>query len=649
MRFTPQILDDIRTRLTISEVVGRKVTWDKRKSQPGRGDFWACCPFHGEKSPSFHCDDRRGIYHCFGCGASGDHFKFLTETEGLSFPEAVERLAQDAGVTLPTADPGQAKLAAARKELADVTEIAAKFFHARFRAPEGREARDYASRRGLEPTTLALFRVGYAPAERDALKRHLLAEGVSEAMAVEAGLLIEPEGGRATYDRFRGRLMIPIADERGRVVAFGGRTLDPKGEPKYLNSPETPIFHKGSMLFNIHRARESAHKAGSIIVTEGYLDAIAVAQAGVENVVAALGTAFTEDHIHRLWRLAPEPIICFDGDRAGVAAAHRAMDRMLPLLKSGFSFNFCFLPDGKDPDDLVRSGGREAFLAEIAKSAPLSEMLWQREAAEARIDTPERKAALEARIDALIGQIKDERVARRYRLDMRVKLSELFWNHDRPARGGRPGSGGKPAPSSPVDLRQADDVELANIERILLGLCIENPELYERRIDEFARIELRGASLEDFKRELHRISVDFDDVSVSTFYGGVDERFYFVLNEIHGDETQLDTGGRMPRGHRLRERFPILKFHPSAVFVETCFDAMLERLSLRTLAEDIEAEISALTAAEDAEAALRIIELTRERGRRWEELGRREQELAEEAKIIRAAHGNRSPAQVLWG
>ncbi|SON56979.1 DNA primase [Hartmannibacter diazotrophicus] len=650
MRFSPQILDDIRARLPISDVVGRKVTWDKRKSQPGRGDFWACCPFHSEKSPSFHCDDRRGIYHCFGCGASGDHFKFLAETEGLSFPEAVERLAQDAGVALPVADPAEARRAAVRRTLSDVTEIAAVFFQSRLRAPEGRAAKDYIAKRGLEPVTVSKFRIGYAPNERDALKKHLAAEGVPEDLAIEAGLLIRPEDGRASYDRFRGRLMIPINDDRGRVIAFGGRTLDPEGTPKYLNSPETPIFHKGSMLFNLDKAREPAHKAGSVIVTEGYLDAIAVYQAGIENVVAALGTAFTEDHVHRLWRLAPEPVICFDGDKAGIAAAHRAIDRMLPVLKSGYSFNFCFLPNGQDPDELIRSGGREAFLAELQRAAPLSEVLWQRESSQARIDTPERKAALEARVDELVRQIKDERVARRYRLDLRVKLSELFWNHDRPQRGGRgtPSQAGGAAGQGTVDLRRDDETELANIERILLGLCIENPDLYERHIEDLVRLEMRVASLEEFKRALYRIAVDFDDASVSTFYGGLDGRFYFVLNEVHGDEQRLETGVVLPRGHRLRERLPILKFHPSPDFVETCFVMMLERLSLRQLSDEIEAELAHLS-DEDGDAATRIIEFTRERNRRREELARKEQEMAEEAKIIRAAHGNRTPAPQLIG
>ncbi len=647
MRYPPQLLDDIRNRLPIHEVVGRRVTFDRRKSQPAKGDFWACCPFHQEKTPSFHCDDRRGIYHCFGCGATGDHFRFVTETEGLGFMEAVERLAAEAGVTLPQPDPRERRREAVRVGLEGATEIAAAFFEKMLRSPAGRPARDYLDRRGVSPRTIAEFRIGYAPDERDALKRHLIQQGVEEEVAVAAGLLIQPEDGRASYDRFRGRVMIPIHDDRGRPVAFGGRTLDPDGQPKYLNSPETPIFHKGTMLFNVHRAREAAHKSGSMIVTEGYMDAIAVHQAGIRNVVAALGTAFTEDHIARLWRFAPEPVICFDGDRAGVQAAHRAVDRILPQLKSGFSFNFCFLPDGKDPDDLVRSGGADAFLAEVARARPLSEVLWEREATGARIDTPERKAALEARIDGLIGQIRDERVARRYRLALRVKLSELFWAHDRQGRGA---PRGEPAAGAVVDLKPGSDPELASVERILLGLCIEYPDLYEANIERLAVTEFRVRALEDFKRALHTIAVDLDETSVASFYDRLDPRFYFVLNEVHGDEVRSEAGAVVaPRGHRLRERLPILRFHPSLVFVETCFELLLERLSLRGLAADIEHDMNDVGAETDEDAMARLIGLNRELSRRREELLRSEQALAEEAKAIRqASTGGRGGGAALW-
>lgn len=663
MRFEPSLLDQIRARLPISQVVGRRVTYDKRKSQPARGDFWACCPFHKEKTSSFHCDDRRGIYHCFGCGATGDHFKFLTETEGLTFPEAVERLAEEAGVPLPKPDPRDREREAVRVDLAGACEIAAKFFEQKLRSPEGKPARDYMLKRGILEKTSIEFRFGYAPDERDALKRHLIQNDVKEETGIAAGLLIKPEDGRASYDRFRGRLMIPIHDERGRVVAFGGRTLDPEGQPKYLNSPETPLFHKGTMLFNVHRAREAAHKSGTIIVTEGYMDAISVYQAGIRNVTAALGTAFTEDHIARLWRFAAEPVICFDGDKAGVSAAHRAIDRILPALRSGYSFNFCFLPGGQDPDDIVRSGGADAFLTEVAKARPLSEVLWDREAADARVDTPERKAALEARIDELVRQIKDDRVARRYRLALRVNMSELFWSHDRKGRGeGRSDFRGegrgefrggerrdKQGLAVTAELRAPNEPDLANIERVLLGLAVEYPDLYEANMERLARLDFHVAALEDFKQALYRIAVDFDADSVSDFYEGLDARFYFVLNEVHGDEIKREDGVSIGRGHKLRERLPILRFHPPESFVETCFDLLIERLCLRALAADIERDMKTVTADTDENFTAYIYELTRDLNRRREELFRREQELAEEAKAIRdATTGGGSSQSALW-
>ena len=640
MRFEPSLLDQIRARLPISQVVGRRVTFDKRKSQPARGDFWACCPFHKEKTSSFHCDDRRGIYHCFGCGATGDHFKFLTETEGLTFPEAVERLAEEAGVSLPKADPREREREAVRVDLYGASEIAAKFFEAQLRLPVGKGARDYMVRRGITERTSIEFRFGFAPDERDALKRHLIQNGVGEETAVAAGLLIKPEdGNRASYDRFRGRLMIPIHDERGKVVAFGGRIITAEGEPKYLNSPETPIFHKGLMLFNVHRAREAAHKSGTMIVTEGYMDAISVYQAGIRNVTAALGTAFTEDHIARLWRFAAEPVICFDGDRPGIAAAHRAIDRILPVLKSGYSFNFCFLPDGKDPDDIVRGGGADAFLGEVAKARPLSEVLWEREVATARVDTPERRAALEARIEDLVRSIKDERVARRYRLALRVNMSELFWSHDRKTRGGGERSGGA-APQAgalaPVP-KPPNEPDLATIERVLLGLSVEYPDLYEANMDRLARLDFHMPSFEAFKQALYRIAIDLDAAAVSDFYAGLEGHFYSVLDDVHGDEVRRSDGVTVGRGHRLRERLPILRFHPPETFVETCFELLVERLSLRALADDIERDMRAVTADTDDNTASYLFELSRDLNRRREELLRREQELAEEAKAIRMA------------
>ncbi len=468
MKYPPHILDEIRARLPVSEVVGRRV----RLKRQGR-EFAGLSPFNPEKTPSFFVNDQKGFYHCFSSGKHGDVFRFLMETEGLSFPEAVERLAAEVGVALPKLDQREEKRERQRASLADVCEMAARFFEDNLKLSGGAAARAYVEKRRLEPRTVREFRVGYAPAEREALKRHLLGKGVDEQAMVDAGLIIKPDDGRAAYDRFRNRLMIPIQDEKGRVVAFGGRALSSEDNPKYLNSPETEIFHKGLMLFNGHRAKAAAYDQGSVIVVEGYLDAIAVWQAGIAGVVATLGTAFTEDQIQRMWRFAAEPLVCFDGDRAGIKAAHRAIDRILPHLKSGFSFNFVFLPDGKDPDELIQAGGAEAFRAEVARAVPLADVLWERETQGTAIDTPERKAALEKRLEELVHGIADGRVQRAYQLRFRLKLSNLFWTSERGEGRGRGGGGGRAATAAAQAMPPMPGGDLVGLERVVLGVCVE--------------------------------------------------------------------------------------------------------------------------------------------------------------------------------
>ena len=392
MRVPPSFLEDIRGRVTISAVVGRKVAWDRRKSNPGKGDFWACCPFHGEKSPSFHVDDRKGRYHCFGCKASGDIFTFLVEKEGLSFPEAVERLAQEAGLPMPVVSEADQQREQQRASLYDVMEMAAKFFEAELQAARGSRARGYLADRQLSPAIQKEFRLGYAPDDRSALRSHLADKGVAVEQMAEAGLVISGDDIPVAYDRFRDRVMFPIRDPRGRVIAFGGRALSKDVPAKYLNSPETPLFHKGNVLYNLDKARGPAHEKGQIIAVEGYVDVIAMTGAGFPNVVAPLGTALTPDQVELMWRMAEEPILCFDGDRAGRKAAHRAIDTALPLLGPGRSLRFAFLPDGQDPDDLVRTQGPEALARVVETARPLVEVLWNREVEAGLLDTPERRA-----------------------------------------------------------------------------------------------------------------------------------------------------------------------------------------------------------------------------------------------------------------
>ncbi|MEO0498895.1 MAG: DNA primase, partial [Pseudomonadota bacterium] len=337
MRFTPTFLDEIRDRVPISSVIGRSVTWDKRKTQVGKGDFWACCPFHGEKSPSFHCEDRKGRYYCFGCGASGDHLRFMTEHNGLSFPEAVEQLAAEAGVPMPERDEQAERKEQERASLYDVMNLAQDWFQQQLQTADGAKARAYLRDRGLSGEVQQHFGMGFAPDVRNGLKQHLAGKGVTAHDMEQAGLVVHGEGIAVSYDRFRGRVMFPIHDSRGRVIAFGGRALSPDVPAKYLNSPETPLFSKGAIVYNHHRARKPAADQGAVIAAEGYMDVIALAAGGFHNAVAPLGTALTDRQLEIMWRMTPEPTLCFDGDKAGLKAAHRAADTALPHLKPGRS------------------------------------------------------------------------------------------------------------------------------------------------------------------------------------------------------------------------------------------------------------------------------------------------------------------------
>ncbi|MBO9196405.1 DNA primase [Rhizobium sp. 16-449-1b] len=429
MRFSNSFLDEIRDRVLISDVIGRRVSWDKRKTNVSRADYWACCPFHGEKSPSFHCEDRKGRYHCFGCGVTGDHFRFLTELEGLSFPEAVQTIADMAGVAMPVADPAMEKREKERTTLLDVMEMATQFFQDQLQTANGARARAYLRDRGLTGRTIETFRLGFAPDSRNALKEHLAGKGASKEQIEACGLVVHGPEIPVSYDRFRDRIMFPILSSREKVIAFGGRAMSPDAPAKYLNSNETELFHKGNVLYNFARARRSTQGAngeGTIIAVEGYMDVIALYQAGVENAVAPLGTALTENQLELLWKMTPQPVLCFDGDGAGIRAANRAADLALPHIKPGRTVRFALLPDGKDPDDLVRNEGRAPFDKVMSQAKPLAEMIWGRELKTGSFETPEAKAELEARLRQLVAVIADEDVRRHYQQDMRDRLNGFF-------------------------------------------------------------------------------------------------------------------------------------------------------------------------------------------------------------------------------
>lgn len=431
MRFPSSFLDDIRDRLRISEVVGTRVSFDKKKTNVARGDYWACCPFHGEKTPSFHCEDRKGRYHCFGCGVSGDHFKFLTELDGLAFPEVVELLAGQAGLSMPIMNPQEQKREEARASLFDVMELATKYFEDQLQTANGAKARSYLRDRGLRVETQQTFRLGFAPNSRNGLKEYLASKNIPQAQVEACGLVATREGNPISYDRFRDRIMFPIPDSRGRVIAFGGRAMRADVPAKYLNSPETELFHKSNVLYNFAKARKPAFEKKQVIVAEGYMDVIALHAAGFPHAVAPLGTALTERQMELLWRMHSEPILCFDGDGAGVAAAYRAADMALPSLAPGRSVRFAMLPEDLDPDDLIKQSGPDAMAQVLSAALPLADMVWNRETAKGMFDTPERKAELEARLKQLVAQIRDESVRYHYTQDVKGRLSQYFGNANR--------------------------------------------------------------------------------------------------------------------------------------------------------------------------------------------------------------------------
>jgi DNA primase len=436
----PSFLDEIRARVPLSSVVGRKVTWDLRKSNRARGDWWAPCPFHQEKTASFHADDRKGFYYCFGCHAKGDAIRFVMETENLGFMEAVEVLAREAGLTMPARDPGAAEKADRRAILMAAVEAAVQHYRLMLRTQAGEGARAYLARRGLTEAAIERFGIGWAPDARTGLVQALAAKGIAPDVAVEAGLAAVPDGGGAPYDRFRGRVIFPIRDVRGRAISLAGRALDPAAKAKYLNGPETPIFDKGRTVYNLGPAREAAGKGAALIIAEGYMDVIALVEAGFGGAVAPMGTAVTADQLAAIWAAHPEPVVALDGDKAGQRAAMRLVDLALPLVAPGKGLRFALMPAGQDPDDLIRTGGAQAFRAVLDTARPLVALLWQRETEGQVFDSPERRAALDRRLRAALAQIGDPGLRAHYADELRVLRGALFApasRNRRPAAAGR--------------------------------------------------------------------------------------------------------------------------------------------------------------------------------------------------------------------
>jgi len=438
MSLPPGFLDELRGRLSLGQVVGRKVMWDSRKSNQGKGDLWAPCPFHQEKTASFHVDDRKGYYYCFGCHTKGDAISFVRETENVSFIEAVEILAREAGLPMPERDPRAQEKADKRTELADVMEDAVRFYQLQLRTGAAKDARDYLEGRGITEKVIERWEIGFAPDNRQAVYSHLTSKGVSPADIIECGLAAKPDDGGAPFDRFRGRIMFPIRDARNRAIAFGGRAMDPNARAKYLNSPETMLFDKGRTLFNQGPARAASGKGKTLIVAEGYMDVIALVEAGFDASVAPLGTAITENQLQLLWRMHPEPTIALDGDTAGLRAAMRLIELTLPMLEAGKSLRFALMPDGKDPDDILRGEGASALKAILEASIPMVDLLWRRETEGKVFDSPERRAGLEKAFNQRLSLIKDPSIRHHYQ----AALKDRMWHHFRPARSGRAWKGG---------------------------------------------------------------------------------------------------------------------------------------------------------------------------------------------------------------
>ncbi len=510
MRFSPTFLEEIRARVPVSEVVRQKVKLRKE----GR-EWRGLSPFNAEKTPSFYVNDQKMRWFDFSAGKNGNIFDFLMESDGLSFPEAVERLAAMAGLAMPVETREQREEEQKRASLQEILDGAAEFFIKQLASPAGREARSYLDRRQISAASREKFRLGYAPADRHALRDHLAGKGALVETMIEAGLLIHGEDIPVPYDRFRNRVMFPICDRGGRVIAFGGRALEAEPQAKYLNSPETPLFHKGATLYNIHNARKAAHDAGTVIAVEGYMDVIALTAAGFPHAVAPLGTALTQDQCGLLWRMGEEPILCFDGDKAGLKAAFRAVDTALPLIGPGRTLRFVLLPGGQDPDELLRAGGPAAVAEALGQALPLVDILWMRETEGAVLDTPERRAALERRLKEIAAQIGDEMLRRYYAQELSDRLSRLFGRAPTPARSrdfsprrrppGRPGAPeAGPVRISPAlansPLFRGGKATIAPRDALILLVLMNHPEVLASQVEEVASLEFaspEAAALRD--------------------------------------------------------------------------------------------------------------------------------------------------------
>ena len=501
-------LDELRSRICLSDVVGRKVQWDLRKSNQARGDMWAPCPFHQEKTASFHVDDNKGFYYCFGCQAKGDAIGFIKETENVNFIEAVEILASEVGLQMPEFDPKSKEKADRNKILLEIMEQSVNFFRLTLNSNQGKHALEYLKKRGLSSDAIERFEIGFAPADQTTLTQKLIDKGYDLGAIIETGMSVKSDESNRLYDRFRGRIMFPIRDSRGRCIAFGGRSLDSTARAKYLNSPETPLFDKGSNLYNLVSARSAVGRGEPLIVAEGYMDVIALDSGNFNGAIAPLGTAITEKQLQLMWRISPEPIIALDGDKAGLRAAYRLIDLSLPLLRTGKALRFSIMPEGKDPDDLIRNEGASAFKNLIDEAVPMVDLIWKRETEGKSFDSPERRAGLDKSLSDVIALIKDKNLKNHYRDALFQARRQFFGRQNAGTTEFKNNSRLMPQSDTKSSFLVAADEKTVSAqirESTVIAVLMNFPELIEIFYDELIMIDLASPDCDLILKELVKL------------------------------------------------------------------------------------------------------------------------------------------------
>jgi DNA primase len=501
-------LDELRSRICLSDVVGRKVQWDLRKSNQARGDMWAPCPFHQEKTASFHVDDNKGFYYCFGCQAKGDAIGFIKETENVNFIEAVEILASEVGLQMPEFDPKSKEKADRNKILLEIMEQSVNFFRLTLNSNQGKHALEYLKKRGLSSDAIERFEIGFAPADQTTLTQKLIDKGYDLDAIIETGMSVKSDESNRLYDRFRGRIMFPIRDSRGRCIAFGGRSLDPTARAKYLNSPETPLFDKGSNLYNLVSARSAVGRGEPLIVAEGYMDVIALDSGNFNGAIAPLGTAITEKQLQLMWRISPEPIIALDGDKAGLRAAYRLIDLSLPLLRTGKALRFSIMPEGKDPDDLIRNEGASVFKNLIDEAVPMVDLIWKRETEGKSFDSPERRAGLDKSLSDAIALIKDKNLKNHYRDALFQARRQFFGRQNAGTTAFKNNSRLMPQSDTKSSFLVAADEKTVSAqirESTVIAVLMNFPELIEIFYDELIMIDLASPDCDLILKELVKL------------------------------------------------------------------------------------------------------------------------------------------------